>query len=127
MKLSNVLKASVVAGILIATNPCVSDAEYVTAYEEVHYEKYVLDTNSFYYPDKKHKLAQFNCLVWCYTDKNDENKKKPYTFRYRFVEDHWELAEQDGDKLVWAKFDNNSPASYILRVALPYINNRNDV
>ena len=119
MKLKHVLAIALIGGALMNINPSVSNAEYITLLEETHYEKYVLDTDSLYYPDKDHKFNQFNCIVWFY-DAPDA-KGIAYTLRYKFEKNKWLMAEKDGDKLVWDELEENSVASNALRVVLPYI------
>ena len=120
MKFKKGIIASILLGMSVAMAPSSASAEYITAVEEMHYEKYVVDTTSLYFPDPKHKTTQFNFLVRYYTSPTD--KGKPLTFRYKFEKDKWLLAEKDGDKLVWEPFDDTSPAADILRVIIPYLN-----
>lgn len=119
MKLKNLIGATLVIGCLMNTSPTISHAEYITAFEDIKYEKYVVDTDSLYYPDENHKFDQFNCVVWYYT--SPEDKGKPYTFRFKFEKNVWKLAEKDGDKLVWEMFEDTSPAANVLRIVIPYI------
>ena len=119
MKFKKILASVILAGTLMNVAPAISHAEYITAFEEIKYEKYVVDTDSIYFPDKKHKFDQFNVVVWYYTSEKD--KGKSYTFRYKFDKNVWKLAEQDGDKLSWETFEDTSPAADILRAVIPFI------
>ena len=49
MKIRNLLSAAMIAAGL--TIPSVSNAAYVTAYQNIVYEKDIVDTNSIYNPD----------------------------------------------------------------------------
>ena len=125
MRVKMKLKKMIAAGLLscaafTAFHMPSASAEYLTAYEDIKYEKYIVDTASFYYPDEKNKLGQYNCIVWYYTSKED--KGTPYTFRFKYENNQWNVAERDSKgNLMWAKVDNNSVASDVLRVSLPYL------
>lgn len=124
MKIKNVV-AALALGTVLMGSTSVGHAEYITALEEYHYEKYVVDTDSLYYPDPKHKFDRFNCLIWFY-EKPDQQKGKPYTLQYKFEDNTWKMAEKvtekDGkEKLVWDKLEENSVASNVLRIVLPFI------
>lgn len=121
MKIKHILSTLLITGVLFNATPNTSHAEYITAFEDIKYEKYVVDTDSLYFPDPKHKLDQFNCVVWFYTSATD--KGTSYTFRYKFDKNEWKLAEHDSktDKLVWETFEDTSPAANVLRVVIPFI------
>lgn len=97
-------------------------AEYITAFEE--YNKYVVDTDSFFYPDKKDPYHRFNCIVWQYTDAENKHKKA-YTFQFKYDKNQWYFLEKDGDKYNWTLAENKSIASDILRVCMPYLGTTN--
>ena len=127
MNLKKTLVSFAVLGSIVGSTYGVSHAEYLTAYEDIHYEKYVVDTASFYYPNPKNKLNEFNCIVWRYTSESD--KGSPFTYRFRFVNNTWKIAERknpDAD-LEWVKVESNSIASDVLRVSLPYLGKTNTV
>jgi hypothetical protein len=121
MKIKNLICGALAVGAMFAVNPGVSHAEYLTAFEDVRYEKYVVDTDSFFYPEKNDKYHQFNCIVWKYT--SSEDKGTPYTFRFKYENNKWFIAERKKGKedLVWVEVENKSIASDVLRVSLPYI------
>ena len=120
MKIKRALCALAASTALFSIAPSDCNAEYITAYEEIKYDKYVVDTDSFFYPDEKHKDSQFNCIVWYYN--GPEDKGQPYTFRFRFENNTWKVAERNKDKeLVWVKVEANSIASGVLRATLPFI------
>lgn len=128
MKMKNLICGTMLAlGTIMAGSSSITHAEYITAFEEIKYDKYVVDTDSFFYPDKEDKYHQFNCIVWRYTSANDE-KGKPYTFRFKYNDNSWYVAERDKDnKLIWVKVENKSIASDVLRVTLPYLGKTNIV
>jgi len=122
VKIKN-LVAAIACGCALAVSPSISHAEYITAFEDIKYEKYVVDTSSLFFPDKDHKMKQFNVAVWYYTS---ETEKKPYVFSYKFENNTWKLGEKDNKdgKIYYEKFDDNSPAANILATVLPYINKK---
>ena len=120
MKLKRLVCGCLVAMSAVMLNPEVTNAEYLTAVEEIKYDKYVVDTDSFFYPDKNDKFHQFNCIVWHYT--SAEDKGTPFTFRFKYNNNQWKVAERNAKKeLVWVDVENTSIASDVLRVAMPYI------
>ena len=121
MKIKTLLLATLISSMNII--PSVTHAQYITVLEETHYEKYVVDTNSLYYPDKKHKFEQFNCIIWFY-DNPELVNGTPYVMQYKFEDNTWKLAEQDGNKLVWNKIKENSVAANTLKIMLAYIENK---
>jgi hypothetical protein len=124
MKLKKFITAALAFGMFTGISPAVSHAEYITALEDIHYEKYVVDTDSVFFPDKEHKLNAFNVIIWSYTSETD--KGIAYTLRYKFEKGEWKMAEkvktEDGkEKLEWDKLEENSVASNVLRIMIPYI------
>ena len=121
MKISKKLKSILLAG-MISTSvlaPSMANAQYITAYEKVVYDKYVVDTASFFYPDKDDKYNKFNCIVWHYT--SDTDKGSPFAFKFKFENNKWYIHETVKDKSSWVIVENNSVASDVLRVCLPYL------
>ena len=126
MKLRKLICGALVVGSMLSMVAGVSHAEYLTAYEDIKYEKYVVDTASFYYPDKNDKYNQFNCIVWRYT--SDTDKGSPFTFRFKYVDNQWKVAERDkNNKLIWVKVENKSIAAGVLRATMPYLGKTNNV
>jgi hypothetical protein len=120
MNIKRALCALAASTALFTVVPSDCNAEYITAYEDIKYEKYVVDTDSFFYPDVNDKENQFNCIVWYYQSAND--KGQPYTFRFRFENNNWKVAERNKKKeLIWVKVESKSIASGVLRACLPYI------
>ena len=121
MNIKRAICALAASTALFAVVPSDCNAEYITAYEEIVYDKYVVDTDSFFYPDEKRKSDMFNCIVWEY--KSAEDKGQPYTFRFKFEDNAWKIAERKKghEDLVWVKVETNSIASGVLRAALPFI------
>ena len=123
MRLKKLL-ASLGAACVIASSFAVpAHAEYITAFEE--YDKYVVDTDSFFYPDKKDPYHRFNCMVWRYTDA-ENTQKKPYTFQFKFEKNKWYFLEKvSEDKYEWTVAEDRSIASDILRVCMPFLGKTN--
>ena len=92
----------------------VSEAAYVTAYEKVIYERFVVDTSSIYEQDLQH----FNCIVYAYQSAQDTSGK-PFVYKFRFDDQNmkWEL-HANGN---WEVVESGSIAADVLRVCLPYI------
>lgn len=110
--------AASIALFSVVPNNC--NAEYITAFEEIKYEKYVVDTDSFFYPNEKDKNSQFNCIVWKYT--SAEDKGSPFAFKFKFENNKWYIHERNKkNELEWVDVDPTSIAAGVLRVALPYI------
>jgi hypothetical protein len=115
------LKSLILAG-MISTSvlvPSIANAQYITAYEKVVYDRYVVDTASFFYPDKDDKYNKFNCIVWHFV--SDTDKGSPFTFKFKFDNNKWYIHETTKDKSHWVVVENNSVASDVLRVCLPYL------
>jgi hypothetical protein len=114
----NVLKKFIIAAIGAAAMTFSfvpsTEAAYVTAYQKVIYEKFVVDTTSIYEQDLQH----FNCIVYAYESENDSTGKAfVYKFRYDDEIMKWEL-HTDG---TWEVVESNSIAADVLRVCIPYI------
>lgn len=101
------------AGLAFFAAPAVAQAAYVTAYQNIVYEKDVVDTNSIYNPDKDH----FNCVV--YTFHSDTDKGQPYIYKYMYDEGEmvWKI-HADGQ---WNTVESGSLAASVLKVCLPYL------
>lgn len=101
------------AGLALLAVPSVTQAAYVTAYQNIVYEKDVVDTNSIYNPDKDH----FNCVV--YTFHSDTDKGQPYIYKYMYDEGEmvWKI-HADGQ---WNTVESGSLAASVLKVCLPYL------
>ncbi|WP_303104869.1 hypothetical protein [uncultured Mitsuokella sp.] len=101
------------AGLTLFAAPAVTQAAYVTAYQNIVYEKDVVDTNSIYNPDKDH----FNCVV--YTFHSDTDKGQPYIYKYMYDEGEmvWKI-HADGQ---WNTVESGSLAASVLKVCLPYL------
>ena len=111
MRIRNLLSAAIIAAGL--TIPSVSSAAYITAYQNIVYEKYIVDTNSIYNPDKNH----FNCVV--YTFHSDTDKGHPYIYKFLYDENEmtWKI-HADGE---WNIVEPKSLAADVLKVCLPYL------
>ena len=127
MKFNKKLILFALAGTFSFTNitPSIASAEYITAFEQQIYEKYVVDTQSIFYP-KKHNADMFNVLVWVYTDKNNPEKAQPYTYRFKYEDGAWKVFMKNSkdDEGRYEKFDNDSIAQRVLRVCLPFLSNK---
>lgn len=113
-KKSASLCVPLLAGLaFFAAAPSVTQAAYVTAYQNIVYEKDVVDTNSIYNPDKDH----FNCVV--YTFHSDTDKGQPYIYKYMYDEGEmvWKI-HADGQ---WNTVESGSLAASVLKVCLPYL------
>lgn len=113
-----VIASALLALGLIWSIPNISFAEYITASETMKYEKYVVDTTSIFYPNKDDHRSMFNVIVWFYNDYNDQSKGSAFCFKYKFEDNQWKIHASD-DK--WNVVENNSIASDVLRVTLPYL------
>ena len=111
MRIRNLLLAAIIAAGL--TMPSVSNAAYITAYQNIVYEKDIVDTNSIYNPDKDH----FNCVV--YTFHSDTDKGHPYIYKFFYDENEmtWKI-HADGE---WNIVEPKSLAADVLKVCLPYL------
>lgn len=119
--MKNKLLSALILGTSFAlATPMVASAEYITAVEDVHYEKYVVDTTSIFYPDPNNHLGQFNVAVYYYNDIKNPDKGTQYVFKFKFDEKDmkWNIHTAD-DK--WEVVEAKSVASDILRVVLPYL------
>jgi hypothetical protein len=127
MNLRKILSGMLVMGAVLTSASSITHAEYITAYEEIKYDKYIVDTDSFFYPNKNNMNNEFNCIVWHYTSNDD--KGQPYTFRFKYENNTWKIAERKGkgEDLVWVTVEANSVASDVLRVSLPSIGKTNIV
>lgn len=114
----NVLKKFIIAAIGAAAMAFSfvpsTEAAYVTAYQKVIYEKFVVDTTSIYEQDLQH----FNCIVYAYESEKDSTGK-PFVYKFRFDDQNmkWEL-HANGN---WEVVESGSIAADVLRVCLPYI------
>lgn len=111
MRIRNLLAAATFAAAL--TVPCVSSAAYVTAYQNIVYEKDIVDTSSIYNPDKNH----FNCVV--YTFHSSTDKGQPYIYKYMFDENKMAWKIHAGGE--WNIIELGSLAADVLKVCLPYL------
>lgn len=111
MRIRNLLAAATFAAAL--TVPCVSSAAYVTAYQNIVYEKDIVDMSSIYNPDKNH----FNCVV--YTFHSSTDKGRPYIYKYMFDENEMAWKIHAGGE--WNIVEPGSLAADVLKVCLPYL------
>ena len=105
--------------------PSTASAEYITAFEQQIYEKYVVDTQSIFYPEK-HSTDMFNVLVWTYTDMKNPEKAQAYTYKFKYEDRTWKVFSKKNkdDEGRYITFDNDSVAQHVLRVCLPYLSNK---
>lgn len=117
---SKLLSALILGTTFALATPMVASAEYITAMEDIHYEKCVVDTSSIFYPDAKDHKNQFNVVVYYYNDIKNPDKNQMYTFKYRFSEEdmQWTIHTSE-DK--WENVEPKSVASDVLRTCMPYL------
>ena len=120
MMKSKLLSALILGTAFAFATPMVANAEYITALEDIHYEKYVVDTSSIFYPDANDHRSQFNVTVYYYNDIKNPDKNQMYTFKFKFDEKSMQwLIHTSEDK--WENVEPKSIASDILRTCLPYL------
>ena len=124
-KLAAMLLTGTFAVSAMSVFTSVANAQYITAFEQQVYEKYVVDTQSIFYPEK-HTTDMFNVLVWAYTDMKDPEKAQPYTYKFKYEDRTWKIfSKRDkADEGRYIAFDNDSIAQHVLRVCLPYLSNK---
>jgi hypothetical protein len=119
--MKNKLLSALILGTSFAlATPMVASAEYITALEDIHYEKYVVDTSSIFYPNPEDHRSQFNVTVYYYNDIKNPDKNQMYTFKFKFDEKNMQwLIHTSEDK--WETVEAKSVASDILRTCIPYL------
>lgn len=115
------LKKIIASSLLVLgttiVSPHISSAQYITAVENVHYEKYIVDTSSIYYPTAQHQ-DRFNVGVYYYGDIKNPDKAQPYVYKFKFENNTWYIHAADDS---WNEVEPNSISSDVLRVCLPYL------
>ena len=116
-------KKMLIAGLLgFSVMSSTVSAEYITAYEETFYEKYVVDTQSVYQPKDSHD--EFSVLVWRYTDPDGNKKPQAFVYKYKCGDDErWKIfvKKNKDDEGSYKKVEKGSVAHKILIKTLPYV------
>lgn len=107
---------AVVLSMVWAYLPSSASAEYVTARNDVKYDKWIVDTSSIYYPNNGDN-TRFNVVVYEFNDIHNLDKSNPYCFKYKFENNQWFIHAGDN----WETCESGSVSSDVLKVVIPYL------
>lgn len=100
-------------GLLCLPAAIPAEAAFVTAYENIVYLKYVVDTSSIYVISDK----RFNVIAYKYESEQDPGKAYLFKFQFDEADMKWKVHANGR----WEIIEAGSVAADILKVCLPYI------